>query len=82
MKAFREEIADLYQLGCRRIQFDDPGFAFYCSDVTIVGMEAKGVEREKLLSKHIDVYNAITANQPADLVFSVHTCRGNMKAGR
>ncbi|KAI0801165.1 hypothetical protein C8Q74DRAFT_1240601 [Fomes fomentarius] len=79
VKAFREEIADLYQLGCRRIQFDDPGFAFYCSDVTIVGMEAKGVEREKLLSKHIDVYNAITANQPADLVFSVHTCRGNMK---
>lgn len=79
VKAFREEIADLYELGCRRIQFDDPGFAFYCSGVTIAGMAAQGVDREKLLSMHIDVYNAITANRPADLVISVHTCRGNMK---
>ncbi|KAI0756893.1 UROD/MetE-like protein [Daedaleopsis nitida] len=79
VKAFREEIADLYELGCRRIQFDDPGFAFYCSGVTIAGMAAQGVDREKLLSMHIDVYNAVTANRPADLVITVHTCRGNMK---
>ncbi|KAI0735071.1 UROD/MetE-like protein [Earliella scabrosa] len=77
--AFREEINDLYNLGCRRIQFDDPGFAFYCSPLTIKGMEAQGVEGEKLLDMHIGVYNAVTANRPADLVISVHTCRGNMK---
>ena len=75
MKAFREEIAELYEIGCRRIQFDDPGFAFYCSGVTIAGMEARGVDREKLLSMHIDVYNAITVARPEDLVITVHTCR-------
>lgn len=79
VKVFREEIKDLYDLGCRRIQFDDPGFAFYCSDVLISGMEAAGVDREKLLDTHIDVYNQITAGRPADLVIAVHTCRGNMK---
>lgn len=79
VKIFREEIKDLYDYGCRRIQFDDPGFAFYCSEVTIGGMEAAGVDREELLKMHIDVYNQITANRPADLVIGVHTCRGNMK---
>ena len=79
VKVFREEINDLYNAGCRRIQFDDPGFAFYCSDVLISGMEAAGVDREKLLDTHIDVYNQITADRPADLVIAVHTCRGNMK---
>ncbi|KAM5536266.1 hypothetical protein V8D89_010165 [Ganoderma adspersum] len=79
IKVFREEIKDLYDHGCRRIQFDDPGFAFYCSEVTIGGMEAVGVDREELLKMHIDVYNQVTADRPADLVIGVHTCRGNMK---
>ncbi|KAI1788764.1 UROD/MetE-like protein [Ganoderma leucocontextum] len=79
VKVFRDEIKDLYELGCRRIQFDDPGFAFYCSEVTIAGMEAAGVDREQLLKTHIDVYNRVTADRPADLVIGVHTCRGNMK---
>ncbi|EJF66787.1 UROD/MetE-like protein [Dichomitus squalens LYAD-421 SS1] len=79
VKVFREEVQDLYDHGCRRIQFDDPGFAFYCSNVLISGMEAAGVDREKLLDTHIDVYNQITAGRPADLVIGVHTCRGNMK---
>ncbi|TBU35353.1 UROD/MetE-like protein [Dichomitus squalens] len=79
VKVFREEVQDLYDHGCRRIQFDDPGFAFYCSNVLISGMEASGVDREKLLDTHIDVYNQITAGRPADLVIGVHTCRGNMK---
>ncbi|PIL31858.1 hypothetical protein GSI_06562 [Ganoderma sinense ZZ0214-1] len=79
VQVFREEIKDLYERGCRRIQFDDPGFAFYCSEVTIGGMETAGVNREELLKMHIDVYNQVTADRPADLVIGVHTCRGNMK---
>ncbi|KAI0375098.1 UROD/MetE-like protein [Pilatotrama ljubarskyi] len=77
--AFREEIQGLYELGCRRIQFDDPGFCFFCSEMVISAMDANGVDHEKLLNKHISVYNAITANRPADLIIAVHSCRGNMK---
>ncbi|KAI0655176.1 UROD/MetE-like protein [Cubamyces menziesii] len=79
VQAFREEIQDLYALGCRRIQFDDPGLCFFCSDAMISAMEAQGVDHEQLLDQHIDVYNRITADRPADLIIGVHTCRGNMK---
>ncbi|CDO71650.1 hypothetical protein BN946_scf184911.g121 [Trametes cinnabarina] len=79
VQAFREEIHELYELGCRYVQFDDPGFSFFCSSAMIGVMEAIGVDHAKLLSTYIDVYNAITAKRPADLVFAVHTCRGNMK---
>lgn len=79
VQAFREEIQALYEHGCRRIQFDDAGFCFFCSDAMISSMEAMGVDHEKLLSMHIDVYNAVTAGRPHDLIIGVHSCRGNMK---
>ncbi|OSD03167.1 UROD/MetE-like protein [Trametes coccinea BRFM310] len=79
VQAFREEILELYELGCRRVQFDDPVFSFFCSKAMIDAMEATGVDHEKLLRTYIDVYNAITADRPADLEIAVHTCRGNMK---
>ena len=79
VKVYREEIQDLYNLGCRRIQFDDPGFAFFGSDAMIEGMQSLGEDYDQLLDTLIGVYNAITAEWPADLVFTVHTCRGNMK---
>ena len=81
MKVYREEIKALYDLGCRRIQFDDPGFAFFCSEDMIKGMQALGEDYEGLVDTLIGVYNAITADWAADLVFAVHTCRGNMKVG-
>ncbi|KAI9065824.1 UROD/MetE-like protein [Trametes sanguinea] len=79
IQAFREEILGLYEVGCRRIQFDDPVFSFFCSNAMIDAMVASGVDHEKTLSTYIDVYNAITAGRPADLEIAVHTCRGNMK---
>ncbi|KAI0778282.1 UROD/MetE-like protein [Trametes elegans] len=76
---YREEIKELYEHGCRRIQFDDPGFCFFCSDAMISSMEAAGADYETLLDTYIKVYNAVTADRPADLITGVHTCRGNMK---
>ncbi len=79
VQAFREEIQGLYEHGCRRIQFDDAGFCFFCSEAMISSMKDMGVDHEKLLSMHIAVYNAVTAGRPQDLIIGVHTCRGNMK---
>ncbi len=45
----------------------------------IAGMQSLGEDYDKLLDTYIGVYNAITADWPTDLVFTVHTCRGNMK---
>ncbi|TFY65151.1 hypothetical protein EVJ58_g2145 [Rhodofomes roseus] len=79
IKAYREEIDELYQLGCRNIQFDDPTFAFFCAESMITGLEQAGIDHEGLLDMYIEIYNRILAGRPGDLTVGIHTCRGNFK---
>ena len=79
VQAYREELTELYYLGCRHVQFDDPTFAFFCAESTIAGMEKAAVDSEKLFDRYIKVYNDILANRPPDFTISIHTCRGNYK---
>lgn len=80
-KAYREEIKELYDLGCRHIQIDDPTFCYFCSENMIAGMEKAGVDHEALLDTYIRAINVITQERPDDLTISVHMCRGNFKGG-
>ncbi|OBZ79421.1 Uncharacterized protein YxjH [Grifola frondosa] len=59
IRAYREEIDELYSLGCRNIQFDDPTFCFFCAESMIAGMEQAGVDHEALLDTYITLYNSI-----------------------
>ncbi|KAI0037184.1 UROD/MetE-like protein [Vararia minispora EC-137] len=79
-RAYREEIAELYSLGCRNIQFDDPLLAYFCSEKMLAGMKEAGVDSERLLQLYINVYNDCLEGRPADMNVGVHLCRGNFKA--
>ena len=79
VQAYREELIELYYLGCRHVQFDDPTFAFFCADSTIEGMEKAGVDSEKLFNRYVRVYNEILAHRPSDFTVGLHTCRGNYR---
>ncbi|PCH33715.1 UROD/MetE-like protein [Wolfiporia cocos MD-104 SS10] len=79
IRAYREEIEELYELGCRNVQFDDPTFAFFCAESMIAGMEQAGVDHEALLNMYISVYNDILQGRPEDLLVGLHTCRGNYR---
>lgn len=35
--AYRQELAELYSLGCRNIQIDDPLLAYFCAESMIQG---------------------------------------------
>lgn len=78
-QAYRAEIKELYYLGCRHIQIDDPTFCYFCNDSVIVQMEAAGVDHEALLDTYIRAINICTAERPNDLTISVHMCRGNFR---
>ncbi|KAF8905512.1 hypothetical protein CPB84DRAFT_1771626 [Gymnopilus junonius] len=80
-KAYREEIKDLYDLGCRHIQIDDPTFCYFCSDFMVSGMERAAVDHEELLDTYIRAINVITEGRPSHLTISIHMCRGNYKGG-
>jgi len=77
--AYREEFQELYDLGCRHIQIDDPTFCYFCNENMITGMEKAGVDHEALLDTYIRAINVCTQGRPDDLTISVHMCRGNFK---
>ncbi|KAF5375250.1 hypothetical protein D9758_000349 [Tetrapyrgos nigripes] len=77
--AYREEIQELYDLGCRNIQIDDPTFTFFCWEPMLAGMREDGVNPDVLLDTYIQAVNLVTAGRPKDLHISVHMCRGNVK---
>jgi len=93
--AYRQEIRELYALGCRmwwrhawnmctdplagHIQIDDPTFCYFCDERMITGMKKSGVDHEALLETYIRAINLITLGRPKNLTISIHMCRGNYK---
>ncbi|GAA6054371.1 hypothetical protein JCM3770_003342 [Rhodotorula araucariae] len=80
-KAYREELADLYDAGCRNVQFDDPLLAYFCATSMLEGMKAEGQDPAKVLDQYIQLYNDCVRDAPADMVIGLHLCRGNFKDG-
>merc|ERR1712080_100347 len=80
-KAYREELADLYDAGCRNVQLDDPLLAYFCAEPMLEGMKAEGRDAEKLLDQYIKLYNDSVRDAPKDMVIGLHLCRGNFKDG-
>ncbi|GAA5973231.1 hypothetical protein JCM11641_006335 [Rhodosporidiobolus odoratus] len=80
-KAYREELADLYEAGCRNVQFDDPLLAYFCATDMLEGMKAEGQDPTKVLDQYIQLYNDCVRDAPKDMVIGLHLCRGNFKDG-
>ena len=84
-KAYQVELKNLYDAGLRNVQFDDPGLAYFCSDVWRDGF-AEDKDNigsvDDLLDAYIKLYNDCIANVPSDFHTGVHLCRGNFIGGR
>ncbi|TFK56986.1 UROD/MetE-like protein [Heliocybe sulcata] len=80
-KAYQEEIQDLYDLGCRNIQFDDATFCFFCDERMVSGMKAVGDDYDTLLDTYVRAINAAVRGRNADMTVGVHMCRGNFTGG-
>ncbi|KAI0082201.1 UROD/MetE-like protein [Panus rudis PR-1116 ss-1] len=79
--AYQQEIKELYEAGCRNIQFDDPLLAYFCAESMITGMEKRGVDHERLLDLYIKTYNDCLKGRPEDMTVGLHLCRGNFRNG-
>ncbi|KIY64209.1 UROD/MetE-like protein [Cylindrobasidium torrendii FP15055 ss-10] len=75
--AYRAEFKELYDLGCRNVQIDDPTFCFFCSGVVTAKMREMGVNPDVLLDTYIRAINVCTRDRPADMNLALHLCRGN-----
>ena len=84
-KAYQKELEILYEAGLRNVQFDDPGLAYFCSDVFRNGWKEDSDNLgtiDDLLDSYIKLYNDSISKCPPDMHVGVHLCRGNFIGGR
>jgi 5-methyltetrahydropteroyltriglutamate--homocysteine methyltransferase len=79
-RAYRQEIRDLYQAGCRYLQIDDTTIAMMGDPKVQEQFRQLGDEPKKDTAMYADAVNAAIRDVPDDMTVAIHTCRGNFKS--
>ncbi|MDF7671232.1 5-methyltetrahydropteroyltriglutamate--homocysteine S-methyltransferase [Orbaceae bacterium ESL0721] len=79
-KAYAEELTALYAAGCRHVQMDDTNLAYLCDEKMREAARKRGDNPDDLPFKYAEFINKVVDLKPADLVLSIHLCRGNFKS--
>ena len=77
VKAYHQVILQLYEAGCRNMQFDDCTWTLYADRKMwpIFGINEEKLKR--IAEEEIDLNNRALAIKPEDMVINTHVCRGN-----
>ncbi len=78
--AYAAEVAGLYALGCRYLQFDDTIFAFLNDPQWRDNAKATGLDPERQHEINVGVINTALRDKPADMAVTLHMCRGNYRS--
>ncbi|MGL9724543.1 cobalamin-independent methionine synthase II family protein [Sodalis sp. (in: enterobacteria)] len=79
-QTWRDAIAAFYAAGCRYLQLDDTVWGYLCSEDQKRQMRERGDDPDALAQIYAEVLNKALAGKPADLVVSLHVCRGNFRS--
>jgi len=78
-RVYREEIAELAELGARYIQLDEVPLAMLCDPKVQAQVRDAGEDPQALVRLYVDAINAAIAERPAGMTVGLHLCRGNFK---
>ena len=78
--AYRQEIQDLYDAGCRYLQIDDTTIAMMGDPNVQQHFRTLGDDPKRNTAMYADAVNAAIRDVPEDMTVCVHTCRGNFKS--
>ena len=78
--AYRAELKDLVQQGCRYLQLDDISYAYLCDDNIRDSMQARGDDADELALIYADALNEATRDLPDSVTTAMHMCRGNFQS--
>jgi 5-methyltetrahydropteroyltriglutamate--homocysteine methyltransferase len=78
--AYHDAVAAFAAAGCRYLQLDEVNIAYLCDPEQIEGLKRRGEHVEGLLEIYADLINRAIAGRPADMVVSMHLCRGNFRS--
>ncbi len=79
-KAYGKAVKAFYDAGCRYLQFDDTVWAYLCSEKELAQSRERGDQPEGLQQKYRDMINLALKDKPADMVITMHACRGNFRS--
>src|SRR5713226_140983 len=79
-QAYREEIRDLYDAGCRYLQIDDTTIAMWGDPKVQEQFRKLGDDPKKDTAMYAEAVNAAIRDVPEDMTVAIHTCRGNFKS--
>ena len=77
VKAYGKVIEDLYEAGCRNLQFDDCTWGMMADKVGHIAYGTTQEGLKEIQELHKDINNQVIANAPKDLIINTHVCRGN-----
>ncbi|MEK4474578.1 5-methyltetrahydropteroyltriglutamate--homocysteine S-methyltransferase [Paenibacillus sp. FSL R7-0048] len=75
--AYREVIRDFYEAGCRNLQLDDCTWGMLCDKGYWEARQKEGVDVNEIAKLYAFVNNEAIKDHPADMVITMHVCRGN-----
>jgi len=78
--AYRAEIADLAQRGCRYLQLDDTNLAYLCDPNIRDATARRGDDPDDLTRTYARLINDAVKDRPAEMTVTVHLCRGNFRS--
>jgi 5-methyltetrahydropteroyltriglutamate--homocysteine methyltransferase len=78
--AYRDEIADLADRGCRYLQLDDTNLAYLCDPEIRERTRGRGEDPDALTRLYCRLVNDAIADRPDDMVVAIHLCRGNFRS--
>jgi 5-methyltetrahydropteroyltriglutamate--homocysteine methyltransferase len=78
--AYRRAIGAFYEAGCRYLQLDDTAWSMICSPSEREHSRERGDDPDRLPARYARVTNDALAGRPADMVITMHSCRGNFRS--
>lgn len=78
--AYNAAMRDFAGAGCRYLQLDETNIAYLCDPEQLAQLRNRGERVEGLLETYAGLINAAVAGRPADMVVSMHLCRGNFRS--
>ncbi len=78
--AYREEIAALYELGCRYLQLDDTSLALLNAPEQRSAIAAIGGDPDRQHEAYVRLINDAISQRPPDMTITTHLCRGNFRS--
>lgn len=79
-QSYRDELAHLYEAGCRYVQLDDTNLAYLCDPKMRQGAIDRGDDPDELPRTYAALINSAIRDTPDDMTTAVHLCRGNYKS--